>query len=266
MSQIRQPRRLTAEQEPFLVIRSFATDYANGHVLETHVHSWHQLLYATSGAMTLFADCSSWLVPPGRAVFIAADCPHSIRMWGTVSMRSVYLSPPLLAPPGDGRRCRVLSVTPLLRELILRIVDLAALDSRNAADARLSEVLLDEMHEARVMPLILALPSEPRALDVARRLLDKPAESLTLEQVARAHGIGGRTLERVFRDETGMSFGLWRRKARLLASVRVLVETRSVTDAALESGYESVSAFIAAFKQAFGCTPGAMLATERQSA
>jgi AraC-like DNA-binding protein len=63
-----------------------------------------------------------------------------------------------------------------------------------------------------------------------------------------------------------MSFGLWRRKARLLASVRVLVETRSVTDAALESGYESVSAFIAAFKQAFGCTPGAMLATERQSA
>jgi AraC-like DNA-binding protein len=31
-----------------------------------------------------------------------------------------------------------------------------------------------------------------------------------------------------------------------------------VTDAALESGYSSVSAYIAAFKQTFGCTPGEM--------
>ena len=56
-----------------------------------------------------------------------------------------------------------------------------------------------------------------------------------------------------------MRFGLWRQKARLLESVRVLAEGGSVTDAALESGYSSVSAYIAAFKQTFGCTPGAML-------
>jgi AraC-like DNA-binding protein len=55
-----------------------------------------------------------------------------------------------------------------------------------------------------------------------------------------------------------MPFGLWRQKARLLESVRVLVGGASVTDAALESGYASVSAYIAAFKQTFGCTPGAM--------
>ena len=62
----------------------------------------------------------------------------------------------------------------------------------------------------------------------------------------------------MFRAEHGMRFGLWRQKARLLESVRVLVEGGSVTDAALESGYSSVSAYIAAFKQTFGCTPGAM--------
>ena len=57
-----------------------------------------------------------------------------------------------------------------------------------------------------------------------------------------------------------MSFGVWRQKARLLESVRLLTERGSVTDAALDSGYSSVSAYIAAFKQTFGCTPGAMLA------
>jgi AraC-like DNA-binding protein len=68
-----------------------------------------------------------------------------------------------------------------------------------------------------------------------------------------------RTLERLFHAATGRRFGLWRQKARLLESVRVLVDGDSVTDAALESGYSSVSAYIAAFKQTFGCTPGAMV-------
>ena len=78
---------------------------------------------------------------------------------------------------------------------------------------------------------------------------------MTLDDLARQCGVGARTLERLFRAETGMPFGLWRQKARLLESVRVLVESRSVTQAALESGYASVSAYIAAFKLTFGSTP-----------
>ena len=78
--------------------------------------------------------------------------------------------------------------------------------------------------------------------------------------------LGGERVERLFRAETGMRFGLWRRKARLLESVRVLVERRSVTDAALDSGYSSVSAYIAAFRQTFACTPGALLADDAAGA
>jgi AraC-like DNA-binding protein len=74
--------------------------------------------------------------------------------------------------------------------------------------------------------------------------------------LARRHGIARRTLERRFREETGMSFGMWRQKARLLDSIRLLADGTSVTDAALECGYSSVSAFIAAFKGTFGYTPG----------
>ena len=83
--------------------------------------------------------------------------------------------------------------------------------------------------------------------------------------MARQSGLSARTLERLFRAETGMSFGLWRQKARLLESVRLLAQGGSVTDAALDSGYSSVSAYIAAFKQTFGCTPGAMLAGQAEA-
>ena len=53
-----------------------------------------------------------------------------------------------------------------------------------------------------------------------------------------------------------MTFALWRQKARLLDSLRRIAEGSSVTDAALDSGYFSVSAYIAAFKTTFGTTPG----------
>jgi AraC-like DNA-binding protein len=149
-------------------------------------------------------------------------------------------------------------VNPLLRELILRVAELAALDARVEAEARLMGVLMDELHATQVEPLLLPLPRDARAARAAHHVLQHPADGLTAIALARACGLSTRTLERLFHAETGMRFGLWRQKARLLASVRVLVDAGAVTDAALEAGYSSVSAYIAAFKQTFGCTPGAM--------
>jgi hypothetical protein len=80
--------------------------------------------------MTVFADRMSWMIPPGRAVYIPAQRKHSIRMWGDVAMRSLYFPASFRAPALEMAECRVIAVTPLLRELILRVVELAALDSR----------------------------------------------------------------------------------------------------------------------------------------
>jgi AraC-like DNA-binding protein len=252
-------RRITAEQEPFLAARALSTTYSSGYVLHPHTHAAHQLLFASSGAMTVTGVRTSWMIPPGRAVLIPAGVPHSIRMWGDVAMRSLYFPGNAPAPVFEAKTCRVISVSPLLCELILRIAEMAALDSRVGAEARLWGVLMDEIEMARVEPLLLPLPSDERALKAVDWVLKNPADRTTTTLLARRCGLSARTLERLFHAETGMRFGLWRQKARLLESVRVLVVGKSVTDAALESGYSSVSAYIAAFKETFGCTPGAML-------
>ena len=252
-------RRLTAEQEPFLVVRALSTTYSSGYVLHPHTHASHQLLFASSGAMTVTGERTSWMIPPGRAVLIPAGVQHTIRMWGEVAMRSLYFPVHAPAPVFGASGCRVISVGALLRELILRVAEMAALDSRVAAEASLMSVLMHELQTARIEPLELPLPSDVRALRAADWVLKHPADRATATAIARRSGLSERTLERVFRAETGMRFGLWRQKARLLESVRLLVEGRSVTGAALDSGYASVSAYIAAFKQTFACTPGAML-------
>ena len=208
--------------------------------------------------MTVTGDRTSWMIPPGRAVLIPAGSLHAIRMWGDVAMRSLYFPVTVPAPAFDIEGCRVISVGPLLRELILRVADLRALDSREPAEAHVMVVLMDELTAARIEPLLLPLPADERALTAANYVLTNPADTATTKGVARKSGLSARTLERLFRAETGMSFGLWRQKARLLESVRLLAQDGSVTDAALDSGYSSVSAYIAAFKQTFGCTPGAM--------
>jgi AraC-like DNA-binding protein/mannose-6-phosphate isomerase-like protein (cupin superfamily) len=249
---------LTAEQEPFLVARALSSTYSSGFVMHPHTHATHQLLFASSGAMTVTGDRTSWMIPPHRAVLIPAGIQHSIRMWGEVAMRSLYFPVTAPAPVFDTTECRVISVSPLLRELILRVADLAALDSRVANEARLMSVLMDELGSARIEPLVLPMPADARAVKAADWVLTNPADGCTATVLARRCGLSERTLERLFRAETGMRFGLWRQKAKLLESVRVLVEGGSVTDAALESGYSSVSAYISAFKQTFGCTPGAM--------
>ncbi|HEU4694956.1 MAG TPA: AraC family ligand binding domain-containing protein, partial [Vicinamibacterales bacterium] len=189
MSQNRQPavapRRLTAEQEPFLVARALRTTYSNGYVIHPHAHKAHQLLFASSGAMTVTGDRTTWMIPPGRAVLISAGTPHSIRMWGEVAMRSLYFPLSARAPVFDTATCRVISVTPLLREMILRVAELAALDSRVATEARLMSVLMDELETAHVEPLLLPLPVDVRALKVAESVLKNPADEATAVELAR---------------------------------------------------------------------------------
>ena len=56
-----------------------------------------------------------------------------------------------------------------------------------------------------------------------------------------------------------MSFRSWRQQRRLLRALELLATGRSVTDVALELGYDNASAFIAMFRRCLGTTPARYL-------
>jgi AraC-like DNA-binding protein len=112
--------------------------------------------------------------------------------------------------------------------------------------------------------LQLPNPSDPRALRVARMLSENPSDQRTLAGLCKAAGTSKRTLERLFQEDIGMTFGKWRQQLRLMQAMRLLAEGAKVTHAALESGYSTPSAFISMFRKTLGTTPTSYFKTESQ--
>jgi AraC-like DNA-binding protein len=235
-------------------VRALSYDYPSGHRVPLHRHRKDQLVFAASGVMTVETPGGCWTVPPNRGVWVPARTTHAIRMSGVVAMRTLYVPPPLAtALP---RACRVLDVTPLVRELVLAAVARGGLDLQVPEDARLFEVLLDQLRTLPTRALHLPFPRDPRARRVADEMERRPGAARPARDVARGSGASQRTIERLFRAETGMSFGAWRQQLRLGRALEKLAGGDSVTAVAFDSGYAGVSAFVAAFKATFGQTPG----------
>ena len=203
--------------------------------------------------MTVHTDQGVWVVPPLRAVWIPHNVVHSIAMSGIVSMRTLYFAPRFVksAP----RNCAVIHVSPLLRELILHACSFPRLRKRVATERKVMDLIVDQFETSRAIPLQLPHPSDLRAKRVADMLIADPADARPLERICKECGASKRTVERLFLQETAMTFGRWRHQLRLLHGLRALALGAKVTSAAMDAGYNSTSAFIAAFRKAMGYTP-----------
>ena len=244
-------------------VRTFGVTLDDARALAAHhklaqpSRAWHQLMYATRGAVTVrTADCA-WVAPPHRAVWIPAGLEYRLELSGTVALRALYIG----VRPSAGKlfahaasTCCVVNVSGLLRELILRTVQFGALDAGEARQRRLIGVLFDELQELQAVPLQLPMPRDLRAVRFAAAAADLGGEA-ALEAMLRRSGASRRTMERLFAQETGMSLGQWLRRRQLLDALRRLATGDSVQEIAGALGYNSPSAFIAMFKRELGQTP-----------
>jgi len=240
----------TTGREP--AVTSFARDYASGDTIAMHTHDRDQLVYASSGVMTVRTGQGTWVTPPHRAVWIPAGIPHAIAMSGQVAMRTLYFRPARIR--GLPRSCCVVGVPNLVKELILHTC-------AHGADRHVGALLA---HQLRVLPTLaleLPMPSDPRARRLADRLAAAPGAQTALAPLCRDAGASRRTIERTFLAETGLSLGRWRQQLRLMHAVRQLGSGASVTAVAFDAGYSTPSAFTVAFHKAFGATPTAYFAT-----
>lgn len=235
-------------------VRTLAVTYREGHSLAPHTHPWAQLIFALSGLMCVDTVGEVWFVPRTKAVWVPANSPHCITFKGEVAMRTLYISERRAA--GVDQHVQTLEVSPLLRHLIEHIHSIKMLDPRIPTHDHLATVLVDLIQAAPALDLVLPLPTDPRAVRLANYLREHPTDKRVLKELAGESGASLRTMQRCFSQQTGLSLDGWRQKARLVHSFSVLTSGNPVSAAANESGFDSVSAFIAAFRRHFGITPG----------
>src|SRR5467141_217009 len=147
---------------------SVSADFDNRHVIPEHSHPEDQLLFASSGVMTLRTRQGVWVVPPLRAVWIPANTPHSVAMSGAVSMRTLYFLPKLCRKFSE--KCFVMNVSALLRELILHACKFKRLNRRTAGERRIVGIIVDQLKSVDSVPLQMPHPADSRAMRVVRTL------------------------------------------------------------------------------------------------
>jgi AraC-like DNA-binding protein len=228
--------------------------------IEWHDHDRHQLLYPTGGVISVTTDAGAWVIPPLRAIWLPAGCPHAHTAHGPVELSSLLL--PVGANPLDAGQPTLLAVSPLLREVLLALT--ATPPPPAGARVRLEAVVFDQLQPSPAGPsYLLPEPGEARLAAIAGLLRREPADPRTLAQLGRVVGASERTLSRLFRLHTGMSFPQWRAQLRLQAALIDLAAGRPVGEVAHRCGYSTPSAFIASFRHAFGTTPGSYLHQRR---
>ena len=218
------------------------------------------MVYATEGVMTVEAGSDTWVIPSRRAVWLPAGIEHAVRTTGRVRMRTLYFRPDFATDLPLA--CAVLTVSALLRELVLETIRHGMLRAEVPSQGRLARVLVDQIRSTSEVPLALPWPNDPRAKRLAGIIAGDAGNRESLETHARACGASVRTMQRLFRDETGLTFDRWRRQAQLLEALRYLAAGESVTQTALAVGFNSTSAFIAMFRRALGKTPNQYFAAE----
>jgi AraC-like DNA-binding protein/mannose-6-phosphate isomerase-like protein (cupin superfamily) len=244
------PRDYQRIARPFAAM---AKSFDDGFEIAPHRHERDQLIYAVSGLMRVRSEDEAWIVPPDRAVYLPAGITHSISMRGEVEMRTLYIAShagPRLPP-----HATVLAVSPLLRELVLALVDEPVLYDRAGRGGAIVSLIISEIARAPRLPLVIPMPRDARLRRVCTQLLTDPSDRRTLDGWAERSGASARTLARLFESELHLTFTEWRQRVRFHNALEAIARNVPIERIARDNGYNSPSAFAAAFRTIMGHAP-----------
>ncbi|ELE7131083.1 AraC family transcriptional regulator [Vibrio harveyi] len=216
-----------------------------------HEHKKGQLLYAPQGCMTFALNNSICTLPPTKAVWIPPHTSHRAVMTNVVAYRSLYFDCSKHSCPDE---IVMIEVNDLLKALIDKMA-LWEWDIEETKTQATSALFWEEFYQAKQFEFSLPLPSDRRLTGFREAMTKCDFIAPELNQLSQTVGASSKTITRLFKAETGMSYQDWRQQWRLLKAIELLCEERQVSDVAHCLEFSSDSAFIAFFKKQTGQTP-----------
>jgi AraC-like DNA-binding protein len=238
-------------------LRAYVEGYPEGGRIERHAHDLDQLAVISESAAIIETDDVYVVHPCMHALWLPAGVLHSIYSPQPFRLHALYFQPGTMRGAVDAQAGpQVLGLNTLARELVLFLCGTPRPSQRGPRHAHALALLIELLAEAKPDSFLLPRPRSDRARKLADYLTSHPSDGRSLEIVAgEVGGASLRTFERMFLEETGLSLAVWRRHSRLITSLSLLAEGKSIGEIARAVGYESPAAFSTAFKQCFGVPP-----------
>lgn len=215
--------------------------FSSGTRTGPHDHDRGQLMFAKQGFVVATTSVGTWFVPRAHALWIPPYIVHDVSMHSDVLMLAAYVERSRSA--GLGEQARVMKVGKLLEEMLNEVAEETRLCRRSDRTDHLTWLVLDEIERAPATEFVLPLPHDSRIARVTQALIADPGSERTIDQWCDMAGLSRRTMTRTFRQETGLSFGDWRRRLRLIVAMTRVAEGEPLARVAATLAYRNLPAF-----------------------
>lgn len=197
---------------------------------DTHSHDLPHLIHAFTGYLVVRIEGKEYVLQEGESLWLAPQVPHAVRVGdGGLALGPMLYSharpPQAVTHVGRNR-----TVEGILRQAIFA-------SARTAEEvAPFRKALCAALLKSSVLYFHLPWPHSPLGQAVAAQAL---GSRKTLAELASAQYSSVRQIQRIFREETGLTFSQWRRRGQLNRAYRAAVRGLGMGQVVKESGYAS---------------------------
>ncbi|MDT0603917.1 helix-turn-helix domain-containing protein [Thalassotalea castellviae] len=225
--------------------------------INKYQHHQTQCIYVHSGVLAIITEHGRYFIPPQQAIIIPDELIHELLAKTEVKLSIFYFiaeeSTHLPTHP------QVITVDPLLTALMNESLQISNDYLWESSDGRLLRLIRDKLSQAKVLDTFLPYPKDSRLTNITERLLKHPSLKSDLNFWGKFVNASPRTLSRVFKKETNITYSEWRQRLNIQITIKHLSLGDSINSIAELLGYESSSAFIYMFRKQMGVSPSQFL-------
>lgn len=228
-----------------------------------HCHDTGLLWLMDSGLLGVRTDQQSVVIAKNTVIYMPPNMIHREKLMGS-EVTGWFITIPVKHTGSLPKNFCVLETTALLIALFKRIASWDERKERTPAQERLTLALLDELQTAREADhLCIPFPKRASLRLIAKKIMSNPADMNEVGYWARIAGMSKRSFTRIFSEETGLNFVLWRQRVKTHSALLRLTAGSRVSEVAYDLGYKNISTFIAVFKRQLGFSPRKYLQHQR---
>lgn len=227
-----------------------------------HMHPYFELYYYKSGDVSFVVGNKLYALSEGDVMFIGPNRYHHA-VCDTENPHyhfcvNFYVSDPVISAFFDRLAAKThLSFPPAVAEELFSLLE------KNARASETEDVWMEYSDFFRLLSLLsldcekAVMPGAPGLMTEIMDYIGKNyAEIREVGEIASHFFLSESSLARLFKKHLGETPHGYLESIRFSAACRALCEGKTVTEAAMESGFSDTSYFIMKFRRRFGMTPG----------